>query len=111
MRHVPKVAYFHGEKTALDTFGLTKEALAPLAALAPAIGAGAMTLGRAALPWLARGAASLGRGVMAQLPGAAAQTGAAMAADKFMQPRPAAGPASGPMPGMLGQGHLPGMAM
>lgn len=102
-------AYLHGEKTALLAFGLTKEAFAPL------IGAGLMAAGRAALPMLARGAAKvlpmLARGaksVGSQLPGMAAQTGMGMAAEKLMQPH-SPGPATAPMPGMVGQGNLPGM--
>jgi hypothetical protein len=111
----PKVAYLLGEKTALEAFGLTKEAFAPLAALAPVAMQGLRMAGTwaasKAIPALARGAASLGKNVAAQVPGAIAQTGAGMAAEKMMQPKPAPGPASGPMPGMMGQGHLPGMAM
>jgi hypothetical protein len=110
-----QVAYLHGEKTALEAFGLTKEALAPLAALAPVAMQGLRMAGTwaasKALPALARGAAGLGKNVASQMPSAIAQTGASMAADKMMQPRPASGPSTAPMPGMMGQGHLPGMAM
>lgn len=86
-----QAAYVHGEKTAFGTFGLTKEAVAPL------IGAGLMMAGRAALPWLARGA------------GAIAQTGTAMAANKMMSPSAPQGQSPVNMPGMAGQGNLPGM--
>jgi len=107
-----QAAYRYGEDTAIRDFGLTKEAFAPLAALAPlavpALRAAGTWAATKALPWLARGAAGIGKSVAKQAPGALAQTGTMMAADKMTQPRQ--GPPPAPTPGMLNQGMLPGMA-
>ena len=52
---------------------------------------------------IATGSIPGGAGIAAGIAGDAAM-------NKILAPKPQ-GPATGPMPGMLGQGHLPGMAM
>ena len=124
-------AYRGGKTAAFDTFGI-KEA----GAIGTAIGKGLQWLGRGAsvVPVagnaaaavlggvggatqalasgeglkgaLVRGGLNAGAGLIPGGGGIAAGIGADLAANKLLAPK---GPATGAMPGMMGQGHLPGM--
>lgn len=141
-----QAAYSYGEKTALRSFGVIKDAGwagslargagkvlnvggklvgatgvgAPVGAVLGGLGSGISSAasGENAKQIAAR---TLGGAVAGAMPaGSGFIAGAAMDAgmDKAFAPKPQAnmgmtnynkGPATGPMPGMAGQGHLPGM--
>lgn len=133
MSFLANSAYRGGQNDALDTFGC-KEA----GALGTAIGKGMQWLGRGAsvVPAvgnaagailggiggatqalasgeglkgaLVRGGLNAGAGLIPGGGGIAAGIGADLAANKILAPK---GPAPAAMPGMMGQGRLPGMAM